>query len=189
VSEVKLRIGGALVAFAAVLALAGCGNGSAGGAAASGDAQQQYRDCLSRNGVTLPSTRASNFPTTRPTNRPTVRPSNFPTVRPSRSPGAGFPGGGNGTGGRFPQGVDASAFAKAMEACASLRPSGEPGFGNFGGRPGGGNGDGRNAAYRNCLAEHGVTLQDGQQPDASDPKVAAALKTCEVLKPSPSPTN
>jgi hypothetical protein len=184
----KLRIGGALVAFAAVLALAGCNNGSGDGQAAGGDATQQYRDCLSRNGVTLPSTRATAFPTARPTNRPTTRPSNFPTVRPSGSAGAGFPGGG---GNRFPQGVDASAFAKAEAACASLRPSGQPGFGTFGGNGGrqGGNGDGRNAAYRNCLTEHGVTLQDGRQPDASDPKVAAALKTCEVLKPSPSPTN
>jgi hypothetical protein len=181
----KLRIGGAVVAIAAVLILGGCSKGSGDDPAASGDAQTQYRDCLSRNGVTLPSLgpRASGFPTT----RPTTRPSNFPTVRPSRSPGAGFPGGG---GNRFPQGIDASAFAKAQEACASLRPSGQPGFGDFGGngRPGG-NGDGRNAAYRNCLREHGVTLQDGQQPDASDTKVAEALKICEVLKPSPSPTN
>lgn len=182
----KLRVGGALVAMAAVLVLAACNNGS-DGQAAGGDATQQYRDCLSRNGVTLPSfgPRASNFPT--------VRPTNFPTVRPSRSPGQGFPGGGgtgNGGGNRFPQGVDASAFAKAQEACASLRPSGQPGFGNFGGngRPGG-NGDGRNAAYRNCLREHGVTLQDGQQPDLSDAKVAEAVKTCAVLRPSPSPTN
>lgn len=176
----KLRIGGAVVAIAAVLVLAGCNNGSGDQQPASGDAQTQYRDCLSRNGVTLPSfgPRPSGFPTARPTDRP--------TVRPSRSPGAG-----NGTGGnRFPQGVDASAFAKAQQACAALRPSGQPGFGNFGGngRPGG-NGNGRDAAYRNCLMEHGVTLQDGQQPDAKDPKVAAALKTCEVLKPSPSPTN
>ncbi len=180
----KLRIGGALMAIAAVLVLAGCSNSPGETPAAAGDAQTQYRDCLSRNGVTVPSfgPRPSGFPTTRR--------SNFPTVRPSRSPGAGFPSGGNGSGNRFPQGVDASAFAKAQQACAALRPSGQPGFGNFGGngRPGG-NGDGRNAAYRNCLREHGVTLQDGQQPDASDPKVAEALKTCEVLKPSPSPTN
>jgi hypothetical protein len=174
----KLR-GGAVIAVAVgVLALAGCNNGSGGGSAASGDALSQYRDCMARNGVTLPSfgPRPSGFPTVRPTNRP--------TVRPSRSPGEGFPGGGFGN--RFPQGVDASAFAKAQQACASLRPSGQPGFG-FGGN--GRQGDGRNAAYRNCLMEHGVTLQGGQQPNANDPKVASALKTCAVLKPSPSPTN
>jgi hypothetical protein len=181
----KLRIGGAVVAVAAVLALAGCGHGSDNAASSgSGDAQTQYRDCLSRNGVTLPSfpagARPSGFPTARPTNRPTTRPTAFPTVRPS----GGF-GNRNG-GGFFPQGVDASAFAKAQQACASLRPSGQPGFGNFGNR---GPGGGRNAAYRNCLSEHGVTLQDGQEPNASDPKVAEALKTCEVLKPSPTPTN
>lgn len=195
----KLRIGGAMVAIAAILALAGCdnssgdnisGNNSSGnGQATAGDAQQQYRDCLSRNGVTLPSTRPSGFPA----NRPTVRPSDFPRVRPAGSAGTGLPGNGNGDGpapgdangpgGGALQGIDASAFAKAQEACASVRPSGVPGFG----RPGGG--DGRNAAYRNCLREHGVTLEDGRQPDASDPKVAAALQTCAVLKPSPSPAN
>ena len=167
----KLRIGGAVVAVAAVLALAGCNNGSGGGSAAGGDALSQYRDCLSRNGVTLPSfgPRPSGFPTSRPTSRP------------SRSPGEGFPGGN-----RFPQGVDPSTFAKAQQACAALRPSGQPGFGfNGNGRQG----DGRNAAYRNCLMEHGVTLQNGRQPDPSDPKVASALKTCAVLRPSPSPTN
>ena len=179
----KLRIGGAVVAVAAVLALAGCGHGSDSNAGTPGsnDALTQYRDCLSRNGVTLPSfgPRPSGFPSSRPTDRPTVRPTAFPTTRPS----GGF-GNRNG-GGFFPQGVDASAFAKAQQACASLRPSGQPGFGNFGNRR---QGDGRNAAYRNCLMDHGVTLQDGQQPNASDPKVAAALKTCEVLKPSPTPT-
>jgi len=180
----KLRIGGAVMAVAAVLAVAGCGHSTNNaGPASPGDAQTQYRDCLSRNGVTLPSfrPRPSGFPTVRPTDRPTVRPSGFPTVRPS----GGFGNGGFGNG-NFPQGVNASEFAKAQQACASLRPSGQPGFGNFGDRR---PGDGRNAAYRNCLSEHGVTLQDGQQPDANDPKIAAALKTCEVLKPSPTPTN
>ena len=178
----RLRSGAlaAAAATVAVLALAGCNNSGDAGSAG-GDALTQYRDCLSRNGVTLPSfgPRASAFPTV----RPTVRPSGVPDgVRPS-----GFPGGGDG---RFPQGVDASAFAEAQQECASLRPSGQPGFGDFGGdRRQGGDGDGRSAAYRNCLTENGVTLQDGQQPDASDPKVAAALKTCEVLKPSASPSN
>lgn len=179
----KLRIGGAVVAVAAVLALGACGHGSDDSGSAGGDALTQYRDCLSRNGVTLPSfgPRRSGFPTVRPTDRPTSRPTAFP--RPSGSARAGgFPGRGG-----FPQGVDASAFAKAEQACASLRPSNAPGFGTFGGNRG--NGQGRNAAYRNCLREHGVTLQDGQQPDATDPKVAAAMKTCEVLRPSPSPAN
>lgn len=176
----RLRGGAVIAAAVAVLALAGCGKGSGDEPAVAGDAQTQYRDCLSRNGVTLPSfgPRPSGFPTVRPTDRPTDR----PTVRPSRSPGENFPGG---FGNRFPQ-VDPSKLAQAQQACAALRPSGQAGF-PFGGN--GRQGDGRNAAYRNCLMEHGVTLQDGRQPDASDPKVAAALQTCAVLRPSPSPTN
>jgi PT repeat len=172
----KLRVGGAVLIAVTALALAGCGGSGDGGPATSSDAQTQYRDCLSRNGVTLPSSRPSGFPTVRPTDRPTVR----PTARPSRS-SSGFGNGRFGNG--FPQGVDASAFAKAQQACASLRPSGQPGFGGNRGA------DSRNAAYRNCLSEHGVTLQDGQPPASSDPKVAAALQTCAVLKPSPRPTN
>jgi hypothetical protein len=183
----KLRIGGAALAAAAILALAGCAHKSADAGSSSGnDALTKYRDCMSQNGVTLPSfAPRSGFPTVRPTNRPTVRPSGFPTARPSGGFGNG--GGGFGGFGGFPQGIDASKLAAANQKCAALRPSGQPGFGNFGGnRPGGG---GRNAAYRNCLMEHGVTLQDGQAPNASDPKVAAALKTCAVLRPTPTPTN
>jgi hypothetical protein len=172
----KLRTGGAVLIATATLALAGCGGSGDGGPATSSVALTQYRDCLSRNGVTLPSTRPSGFPTARPTDRPTVR----PTARPSRS-SDGFGDGRFGNG--FPQGVDASAFAKAQQACASLRPSGQLGFGGNRGA------DSRNAAYRNCLSEHGVTLQEGQPPASSDPKVAAALQTCAVLKPSPRPTN
>lgn len=184
----KLRIGGAVLVAAAAMALAGCGGSGGGGQAPSGDALTQYRDCLSHNGVTLPSTRPSGFPTTRPSGFPTARPTDRPTTRPTARPSGQAGAGGFGNGGfgnGFPQGVDASAFAKAQQACASLRPSGQPEFG--GNRRQGG--DGRNAAYRNCLSEHGVTLQDGQPPASSDPKVAAALQTCAVLKPSPSPTN
>lgn len=61
------------------------------------------------------------------------------------------------------------------------------GYGGPGGPGQGGNGT--SAAYRNCLSEHGVTFQDGQQLETADAKVAAAVKACEVLKPSASPSN
>jgi hypothetical protein len=175
----KLRIGGTVLVAVAVLVLGACSD-SGEDNSASGDGLTAYRNCLASNGVTLPSFagRPSGFPTARPTTFPTARPTGFPTVRPTSRPSGARGGFGN-----LP-GVDPTAFAKAQEACASLRPTDQPGFGGNG-RQGG---DGRQAAYRNCLSEHGVTLQDGQRPNSADPKTAEALKTCEVLKPSPNPT-
>jgi hypothetical protein len=69
-----------------------------------------------------------------------------------------------------------------MQACASLRPTGGPGGNNS-----------AFAAYRNCLSEHGVTLNGGPV-NTADPKYAAALKACAPLRPtgrpqpSPSPS-
>lgn len=181
----------AAVAAVTVAGLAGCGGkGDDTGSSGTGtDAASQYRDCLSKNGITLPSNfargsgRPSGFPTDRPTNRPSGFPSGFPTVRPS----GGFGGDRGGFGG-FP-GVDASKFAEAEKVCASLRPSGQAGFGGFGGNRGGNGGNGANAAYRNCLSEHGVTLTQGQPLNTADPKVAEAMKTCSVLAPSAAPSN
>jgi hypothetical protein len=112
------------------------------------------------------------------------RPSGFPTVRPSGSGrgGGGFPGGGPGGGGFFgsqaPPGVDQSTWDKAQKACAKLRPTGIPQRDN-----------GALTAYRNCLADHGVTVS-GPVNDlsTSDPKVAAALKACEALRPTGRPS-
>ncbi|MEV0721127.1 hypothetical protein AB0H87_41940, partial [Asanoa sp. NPDC050611] len=80
-----------LVATAAVLALAGCGS-AADPATAAGDAGfTAYRDCLGKQGITLPSApagftgRGSGRP--RPSGRPTAFPSGRPTAFPSGRPG------------------------------------------------------------------------------------------------------
>ncbi|NUO57544.1 MAG: hypothetical protein HOV78_12815 [Hamadaea sp.] len=186
-AHIKRTLGGSVALVVAAFALAACGgSGDDSGSGGSGtDAMSAYQKCLSDNGVTLPSNGA------RPTNRafPSGNPSNRPTVRPSGTAfpggGQGFPGGGNG--GFVPQGVDATKWAEAQEKCSSLRPTGQGGFGNGQGGPGGG--QGRDAAYRNCLSEHGVTIQDGQTPDTADAKVVEAEKACAVLKPAASPSN
>ena len=106
-------------------------------------------------------------------------PSGMP--RPSGSAGfrgGGFPGGG-GFGFTKPDGVDDATWQKAQAACASLRPS----FGGGGGRNGG---NGMNAAYRNCLKEHGVTTTGKLDP--ADPTVKKAMDTCKVLQPSATPS-
>jgi hypothetical protein len=174
-----LLAGATTVAFAAA-----CGGGDSnsssttgtGGSTANGggnNAFAAYTQCLQKNGVTI----------TRPSARPQfsggARPSGIP--RPSGSAGArggGFPGGG---GFGKPAGVDDATWQKAQAACASLRPSGGPG----GFRGGGDNG--ANAAYRNCLQNHGVTMGQGGL-NTADPATAKAIQTCAVLKPSATPT-
>lgn len=149
----------------------GGGNGGGGNAAAF----TAYIDCMAKNGVTI------TMPSFQP--RASRSPGEFPSgqPRPSGSAGArrgggGFPGGG----GMFqkPAGVDDATWTKAQAACASVRPSG---------RGNGGGGNGANAAYRNCLQQHGVTLGDGNLK-TSDPTVKKAMETCKVLRPAPSAT-
>lgn len=174
------------VATVTAAVLAACGGGSSGGtapaaastptAAASGSAgTQAYLACLRQHGA--------NIPTARPTNRPTARPS------------GGFGGGG---GGGFFGGPGASADPQtqaAIQACASLRPSGGFGFGGRGGT--------QLVAFRNCMTQQGVTVPTTRPTafptarptnnagrylnglDPNDPKVAAALKICSPLLPSP----
>jgi hypothetical protein len=111
-----------------------------------------------------------------------VRPSG---VRPS---GFGNGNGGFGNGGfgnQAPAGVDPTVFQKAQQACASLRPSGRP---QQSANP-------ANVAYRNCLADHGVSASTRpDQLNTADPQVAEAMKVCQPLRPtgrpaaSPSPT-
>ncbi|MCY1144539.1 hypothetical protein OWR29_41630 [Actinoplanes sp. Pm04-4] len=98
--------------------------------------------------------------------------------RPSGS--AGFRNGGGFPGGGKPEGVDDATWQKAQAACSSLRPSGRPGGGN------GNRGDGRNAAYENCLKENGVT--DLSKVNSDDAAVKKAVETCKVLRPSASAT-
>jgi hypothetical protein len=74
--------------------------------------------------------------------------------------------------------VDQSTWDKAQKACAALRPSGIPQRDN-----------GAIAAYRNCLADHGVTVSGPvNELPSSDPKVAAALQACEPLRPTGRPS-
>ena len=176
------------LALAAVLAVAACG--ADGGAAADGgtgegaNAFSAYRDCLAQQGIDLPeqvTARPSGFPSGRPTAFPSGRPSGFPSGRPTA-----FPSGrqGGGFAGMRPEGVDDETWQKAQTACASVMPTGGPG--GFGGNQGGGNRGGgdraADAAYRNCLADHGVTTDPATT--AADPKTAAAVEACAVLRPA-----
>jgi len=161
-----------VVGSAALLLAAGCGSdgGSADGGTAAGPAGASgYRDCLREHGVDIQN---GGFPSGRPTAFPSGRPRGFPSARPSGFP-SGMPGGGR-TGGFRPEGIDEATWQKAQEACASLRPTGGPGDGNRG----------ASAAYRNCLSDHGVDLT--ASPSTTDPKAAAAMRACAVLRPSAS---
>ncbi len=57
--------------------------------------------------------------------------------------------------------------------------------------PGGGGarGGGASTAYRNCLSDHGATLNGSEDLATSDPKVAAALKACAALRPTSVPAS
>jgi hypothetical protein len=101
-------------------------------------------------------------------------------ARPSGSARPGGPGGGFGFGDQPPAGVDQATWDKAQRACASLRPSGNPQRNRD---------NGAATAYRNCLADHGVTASGGfDQLDSGDPKVAAAMQACAALRPSNRPS-
>jgi hypothetical protein len=173
----------ALATAAAVVA--GCGGDTTGGSAAT-PAATDYASCLRANGISLPSA----GPDARPSGRPTGRPSGAPggpgeAGRPSGAGRAsGAPSGrqGFGFGGsQAPNGVDQATWEKAQKACAGLRPSGGPGFGN--------RDNGALTAYRNCLGDHGVTVTGRvDEVNTSDPKVAAALQTCAPLRPSTLPS-
>jgi hypothetical protein len=175
----------------AVTMLAACGGGSgnpaAGAGAPSGTAGfQAYVACLTQHGVTLPSQDTRG------------RPSFAPGTRPSRSPGGGgFGGRGGSFGGGFgltdpnnpPAGVNPATWSAALTACKSLQPTLNRGDGGFN--------NSALTAYRNCLSDHGLNFSAGPGGfnfNTADPKVAAALKACEPLRPtgrpnpSPSPS-
>jgi hypothetical protein len=172
----RVRVAVLLLALVATAgALAACGSSSKSNASSNTTTPgggtggfTAYTDCLRKNGVTLPTA----FPRG---NRPSGRPTDRPTVRPS---GGNRGGGGFGFGNRPPAGVDAQTWQQAQQACLSLRPTGNPQNRN----------NGAFTAYRNCLADHGVTMSAGPgQLDSNDPKVAAAMKTCEALRPTARP--
>ncbi len=172
--RLRKRATGAVLAVLAVVAAGGlamaCARGASGtpNAAPSGS----YLDCLREHGVNLPQGVASGR--SRPSG---LGPSG---IRPSGVARSGGSGAGGFFGTQAPAGVDQSTWEKALQACAALRPSVNPSrlWDN-----------GAAAAYRNCLAEHGVTVSGPiDQLDSSDPKVAAALQTCAPLRPSNRPS-
>jgi hypothetical protein len=179
----RRRLAGVSLAFVAVAAFAvACGSSSnatpTSAQSSNGggnNAMASYLSCLRSNGV--------NIPNVNPSGRPTARPSGAP--RPSFSPGEGRRGGVPGDGffgSTAPSGVSQEAWDKARQACASLEPS-------FNGQNRGGRDNGAFAAYRNCLSDHGVTVNgQGQQLNTADPKTAAALKACEPLRPTARPS-
>ena len=188
VAVVSRRLYGVALVFVAVAGFAAaCGSSSnatptsaqpsPGGNA--GNAMASYLDCLRANGVNVPEVNPSNRA------RPSTRPSGQPRPRPSTSPGEGrrFPGGGFGGlfGSTAPSGVPQETWNKARQACASLQPSFNP--------QGRGGDNGAFAAYRNCLSDHGVTVNGpGQAMNTADPKTAAAVKACEPLRPTARPS-
>jgi hypothetical protein len=183
----RMRVGASVLISLAVGALAvACSSGSgtpspAANAQNSAGGFAAYTACLSQHGVTLPSRGTGGFG-----NGGQFR-SGSP--RPSRSPGAtrgpgGFGGGGFGGGGggffgtQAPPGVDQATYDKAVQACASLRPTAGPG--------GGTGNNSQFAAYRNCLAQHGVNMTAGPL-NTADPTFAAADKICAPLRPTARP--
>jgi hypothetical protein len=188
------RTAALIVASAAVMLAAACGgsSGSSGGTTSQGSgnggasqALTAYVNCMKQNGVTItlpsfaPRTGASRGAGAYGGNGGT-RPSGQPRPSGSFGGGRGFPGGG----GNFfqkPAGVDDTTWTKAQSACASTLPS--RGTGGFGG----GRNGGANSAYRNCLQQHGVTMNNSA-PSTADPAVQKAMKTCAVLRPTASPT-
>jgi hypothetical protein len=190
VQRARLAIGGALVAAAIVLAA--CGGSSGHSAAAStaptttttvqgrggrGFALTAFTTCMSSHGVTI------KLPNRRPGNG--TPPSTTPgETRPAGS-GGGFGGGGFG-GGNFanrfktpPAGVDPTLYKNALAACMSKLPTG--------GGAGGGFNSSAFQAYRSCLKDHGVTLPTtggASGINRNDPKVQAAMKTCQPLLPA-----
>ena len=140
---------------AAVGLIAGCssGSGTSAVAAATGNASSgysAYTACLSQHGVTLPSRGAFGA------GRRTHAAGSF-TPGAGRSYGAG---GGGGFGGAFASANPTTAAA--MQACASLRPTGAAGgAGGFGG------GSTRLTAFRNCMTQQGEAVPTTRPTAAS----------------------
>jgi hypothetical protein len=180
------------VALAAVaIGLTACGDkdggsdGTAPGGGNGANGLQAYISCLSEHGVTL------NLPQgqgNRPTDQPSFDPNRTPGQGGGNGQGSGFPGGGAGgglLGEQAPEGVDQATWDAARTACESVRPTAGPGGQ---GGPGGGFDNSAFTAYRNCLSDHGVTMSQGPgNLSTEDPKVAAAVKACEALRPTGAP--
>ncbi|GAA5072917.1 hypothetical protein HNP84_009302 [Thermocatellispora tengchongensis] len=149
-------------ALGLVLLVSGCGGdeGTAAAPQGGGDQRAAFRDCLREHGVTMPTARPSDAPGARPDGGAT------PGARRSTDPAA----------------------RQAMQACASLRPSGAPGPGDRAGRRALDQSALR--AFRTCMKDNGVTLAtDAPIPRAgdTDATTAKALEKCRPLLPTPTP--
>jgi len=190
VRRARLAMLGGLLA--AALVLAACGGGSSHAASANtapttttvpgrgrgGFSLTAFTTCMSSHGVTI------KLPT-RPGNGNGGPPSTTPgETRPQRpAGGGGFGGfGGGNLADRFktaPAGVDPTKYAAAFAACQSQLPTGGGGGGAFNSTA--------FQAYRSCLADHGVKLPATGgfgNINRNDPKVQAAMKTCQALLPA-----
>jgi hypothetical protein len=176
--------------LAAGLVLAACGGSSSHSASANpaapttttvaggrgGFALTAFRTCMSSHGVTLPTRVRTGSPNGGP-------PGSTPgETRPSGASGArggGFGFGGGNLADRFstpPKGVDPTKYAAALAACKSTLPTGGTALNNSAFQ-----------AYRSCLSDHGVTLPatgGAGSINRNDPKVQAAMKTCQALLPA-----
>jgi hypothetical protein len=186
VGKARLAALGGLVA--AGLVLAACGGGGSSSASANTASSTTttvagggrgrfsltaFTTCMASQGVTV------KLPT-RPRNG--TPPSTAPgETRPEPPAGGGFGGFGGNLADRFktaPAGVDPTKYAAAFAACQSKLPTGRGGaaFNSSAFR-----------AYRSCLADHGVTIPATGgfgSINRSDPKVQAAMKTCQPLLPA-----
>jgi hypothetical protein len=177
------------VAMSAALVLGACG-GSSGSAASSSTSttgggsngqNSAFTACLKQHGVTLP---AGGFGGNGAGPGGGGPPRGATGSLPNGSPPIG------GSGGRGPSisipGVSRQDLQAAFSACRSKLPSG---------RFGGGANPQDLQAYTSCLGDHGVkvpTSGSGSQPGGrpglgalrSDPKFAAANKTCRALLPT-----
>ena len=144
-------------AMSACRDLAPEGFGPGGSAPADSEQMAEYRDCLEENGVTGFGGGQGGPP----------------------APGSDAQGGGGGA----LSDAEREKLQAAREACQSLAPEGL-------GRPGGGfpgAGGAQNAEYRECMAEHGVTL--GEQNSAGQEAFRKATEACGKLLEQPESGN
>lgn len=200
-----LAVAGASIALAACGSSSGSGSAASTGASAAGQGQggdqsaafKRFQDCLEDNGVTLPDrgrrpggTGGYGPPAgggTPPTGTPPAGGGTPPTgtsaTPPTGADGSPPAGGAPGAGGF----ADNPKFAAAMKACAKLRPQG---LRNGRGRVGPTQSIKAFTPYLTCLKSAGldIKISDGfnalRNLKRDDPKVQAALKSCQSKIPA-----
>lgn len=188
------------VGVALVLLLTGCGGDDGDGASAAGPSGASsggtaetgaYTDCLRANGATVSSARPGGANGERGANgtRPSGAPDGAarPSGRPTRAEGerpTGFP-----DGARPDTRSTDPAYLKAEAACAKLKPQRDGASARPDAAPQGSNSS-ATQAFASCLKDHQVELPaaGASALDRSNAAVAAALKVCEALLPSNTPT-